>query len=172
MRRKLTHFYLKRFNKISDSIKIGRKINFQKFLMHSSIIVILIIATASMAIADESFLIQSFSNKESGENSSLTPRGHIEDFSWKKKVSSEGVIEITGIGFSVVNDDKNKHSFEICSTIQGPLEKFTPSLDSPLACTNTEEIESNEKLTSQTIDFSKGIKVSDLIDISIVIQET
>ena len=132
---------------------------------------ILIIATVSMAIADESILTQSFSNSELGKNAQIIPRGHIEDFSWTKKVSSDGVIEISGIGFSVVNDGKVAQSFEICTVIQGPLGKFTPSLDSSLACTRTQIIETNEKAVNQFIDFDTGIKVSELVDISIAIQE-
>ncbi len=139
--------------------------------MHGFIAMILIIATISMAIADESILTQSFSNSELGINTITTPRGHIEDFSWSKRVSSDGVIEISGIGFSVVNDGDIAQSFEICTIIQGPLEKFTPSLDSPLACTNTEVIKVNKKSVNQFIDFTNGVKVSELVDISIAIQE-
>ncbi|AJW70529.1 conserved exported protein of unknown function [Nitrosopumilus adriaticus] len=139
--------------------------------MYGILTMILIVATISMAIADESILTQSFSNSESGKNGLITPRGHIEDFSWTKKVSSDGVIEIRGIGFSVVNDSKVAQSFEICTIIQGPLKKFTPSLDSPLACTNTDEIEAYEKSVNHSIGFSNGVKVSELVDISITIQE-
>ena len=93
---------------------------------------------------------------------------HIEDIGL---FVDDGVIEISGIEFSVVNEDIISHSFEICSIVQGPLEVFTPSLDSSLACTSTEEIENNGKIVNQIIDFPRGIKVSDLVDISIVIQE-
>jgi len=167
----LTDHNLKTINRISDFIKLGKKVGYQKFIPHIGIILILIIATVSMAIADESLATQSFLNSENGENPTFTPRGHIEDFSWVKRVSEDGVIEISGIGFSVINDDDVTHSFEICSIVQGPLEKFTPSLDSQLVCTTSKEIESNEKLTNQSIQFPKGIKISDLVDISIAIQE-
>jgi len=162
----LSHFYFeKNINNITNRINNG---NLQKFVIHGSFIAILIIATTSMATADESILTQTFTNSEINE---IAPHGHIEDFSWIKKVSTDGVIEISGIGFSVVNDDEITHSFEICSIIQGPLERFTPALDSPLACITTEKIESGAKTTSQTINFSQGVKVSDLVDISIAIQE-
>ena len=167
----MNHLGFNRLNKISDNRKLDKKDDFQKFVIYGSFIGILIIATTAMAIADESILTQSFSNSEFGENSVFTPHGHIEDFSWTKRVSVDGVIEISGIEFSVVNDDIISHSFEICSIVQGPLEVFTPSLDSSLACTSTDEIENNGELTNQLIDFPKGIKVSDLVDISIAIQE-
>ena len=162
----MSHFYFeKNINKITNQINNG---NLQKFVIHGSFIAILIIATTSMAVADESILTQTFTN--SGITK-VVPHGHVEDFSWIKKVSTDGVIEISGIGFSVVNDDKIAHSFEICTIIQGPLEIFTPALDNPLACIATEKIESSAKITSQIIDFSHGVKVSDLVDISIAIQE-
>ena len=162
----MSHFYFeKNINNITNRINNG---NLQKFVIQGSFIAILIIATTSMATADESILTQTFTNSEINE---IDPHGHIEDFSWIKKVSTDGVIEISGIGFSVVNDDETTHSFEICSIIQGPLERFTPALDSPLACITTEKIESSAKTTSQTINFSQGVKVSDLVDISIAIQE-
>lgn len=168
----MNHAYFeKSLKKVANRIKLGGKEDLQKFFIHTSFIVILIIATTTMAIADESILTQSFSNSEFVENPPFTPRGHIEDFSWTKRVSSDGVIEISGIGFSVINDDDIAHSFEICTIVQGPLEKFTPPLDSPLACTNTEKIEPYEKRVNQFIDFSNGVKVSELVDISIAIQE-
>lgn len=144
--------------------------DFEKFAIFSFILV-LILGTATIALADESFLIQSFSNSELEEFSTLVPQGHIEDVSWIKKVSIDGVIEINGINFSVVNDDYNSHLFEICAVIEGPIGEFTPSLDSPPACTSLEIIEGNEKLKNQSIGFLKGVKVSDLIGISIAIQE-
>lgn len=168
----MNHVYFeKSLKKVTNRIKFDGKDGFQKFFIHASFIVILIIATTTMAIADESILTQSFSNSEFIENSAVAPRGHIEDFSWTKRVSTDGVIEISGIGFSVINDDNIAHSFEICTIVQGPLEKFTPSLDSPLACTNTEKIEPYGKIVNQVIDLSNGVKVSELVDISIAIQE-
>ena len=157
--------------KVSNQMRVAGKIDFQKVLIHVSFIIILIIATSAMAIADESVLIQSFSNSDSGKNLELTPHGHVEDFSWIKKVSNDGVIEISGIEFSVVNDDKKKHAFEICTIVQGPPEIFTSSRDSPLACTSTDKIKSNEKIRNQIIYFTKGVKVSELVDISIIVEE-
>ena len=166
----VNYFFEKNLNCIKSQKKF-ENIDFQKYIMYGILAMILIIATISMAIADDSILIQSFSNSELDENPKFTPHGHIEDFSWTKRVSIDGVIEISGIGFSVVNDGKIAQSFEICTIVQGPLEKFTPSLDSPLACINTEVIEANKKSVNQFIDFSNGVKVSELVDISIAIQE-
>jgi len=145
--------------------------NFENFAIFSFISV-LILGTATIALADESFLVQSLYNSELKEEmSTFTPRGHIEDVSWVKKVSTEGVIEIDGIIFSVINDDHNSHLFEICAVMEGPFGKFTPSLDNPLSCTSLEMIEGSGKLINQSINFPKGVKVSEIVDVSIVIQE-
>ncbi len=150
---------------------MGEKMDFEKIATFSFISV-LILGTTTISLADESFLVQSLSHSElKKEISTFAPQGHIEDISWVKKVSSEGVIEINGIIFTVVNDDHNLHLFEICAVIEGPFGKFTPSFDDPLSCTTLELIEGYGKLVNQSIDFSKGVKVSEIIDISIVIQE-
>lgn len=144
----------------------------QNFVIFGSFILVLIIATSTMAVADESFLLESFSNFQiNGDNPTFAPHGYIEDISWVKKVSLEGVIEIDGITFSIVNDDYNSHLFEICAVIEGPPGKFTPSLDSDPMCLFSEVIEGNSMMTNQSLNFSKGVKTSDIMDISIMIQE-
>jgi len=144
----------------------------QQFVISIGFISILVIATSTMALADQSILIESFSTvRLNDENPTLFPRGYVDNISWVKKVSSDGVIEIDGIIFSVINEDNIAHSFEICAVIEGPLGMYTPSLDSPLACTNTGEIAESNTSINQSIDFPKGVKVSELIDISITIQE-
>lgn len=136
-----------------------------------SLVPVLILATSSIALGDQSFLTQPLSSSQISENSTFTPHGHIEDISWIKIVSGEGVIAIDGITFSVVNSDEISHLFEICAVIEGPLGEFSSSLDNAPACTSLEMVKGNEKLTNQTIYFLKQVKVSDLIDISIIIQE-
>ena len=144
----------------------------QQFIISISFISILVVATSTMALADQSLLIESFSTVSlNDETSILFPRGYVENISWVKKVSIDGVIEIDGIIFSVINEDDIPHSFEICAVIEGPIGTYTPSLDNTLACTNTEEIEGNNTSINQSIHFFKGVKVSELIAISITIHE-
>jgi len=144
----------------------------QHFIISISFITVLVIATSTMALADQSLLIESFSTVSlDDENPTLFPQGYVDNISWVKKVSTDGVIEIDGIIFSVINEDNFPHSFEICAVIEGPIGTYTPSIDDSLACTNTEEIEGNSISINRSIDFSKGVKVSELIDISITIQE-
>ena len=136
------------------------------------LMLVLVVATSTMALADESFIVESFFDPISSEEIPIdTTRGHIENFSWIQKVSSEGVIEIKGISFVVINDDDANHSFQICTVIEGPTGQFTPSWDSPLACSTTEIITNENKSNIQIIEFSKGVKVSDLVNITISIQE-
>ena len=144
--------------------------DFQK-IVWISFVSILILATSSMALADESFLVQSSSSSKLTEDPTNSPHGYIEDISWVKKVSTDGVIEIDGITFSIVNSDDDFHLFEVCAVIEGPLGEFTSPLDNSLDCTSLETLKGNEKLIGQSIDFSKGVKVSDMIGISIIIQE-
>ncbi len=136
------------------------------------LMLVLVVATSTMALADESFIVESFFNSNSSEeiNTSIV-RGHVEDFSWIQRVSMDGVIEISGISFVIRNDDDTNHSFQICTVIEGPTGQFTPSFDSPLACTTTKIITNENKSNLQTIEFTQGVKVSDLVDITISILE-
>lgn len=140
-------------------------------VMWISLVPVLILATSSIALGDQSFLTQSLSSSQITENGTITPHGYIEDISWIKIVSGDGVIAIDGITFSIVNSDEISHLFEVCAVIEGPLGEFSSSLDNAPACTSLEMVKGNEKLTNQTINFFKEVKVSDLIDISIIIQE-
>ena len=136
------------------------------------LMLVLVVATSTMALADESFLEVSFLNPISNnEPSTTTVSGHVEDFSWIQRVSTEGVIEISGISFVVKNDGDSNHSYQICTVIEGPMGQFTPSFDSPLACTTTEIITNENKSNIQTIELSKGVNISDLVDITISIRE-
>lgn len=136
------------------------------------LMLVLVVATSTMALADESFLevplLNPISNNEPSET---VVSGHVENFSWIQRVSTEGVIEISGINFVVINDDDSEHSFQICTVIEGPIGQFTPSFDNPLACTTTEIITNENKSNIQTIELFKGVNVSDLVDITISIRE-
>ena len=136
------------------------------------LMLVLVVATSTMALADESFLEVSFLNPISNNNpSTTTVSGYVEDFSWIQRVSTEGVIEISGISFVVKNDGDSNHSYQICTVIEGPMGQFTPSFDSPLACTTTEIITNENKSDLQTIELFKGVNISDLVDITISIRE-
>ena len=136
------------------------------------LIMILVVATSTMALADESFLTNPVLNPISNNDPiPTTATGHVENFSWIQRVSIDGVIEVSGINFLVVNDDDIEQSFQICTVIEGPTGQFTPSFDSPLACITTKNIANENRSELQTIELPKGVKVSDLVDITITIQE-
>lgn len=147
------------------------KIDFQK-ITTIGFFSILVLATTSIAMADDSFLIETSSNSKLTENLPKSPHGYVENVSWVKKVSTSGVIEIDGIIFSITNYDKIDHLFEICALIEGPVGKYTPPPDSAPACTSPALIKSDQKLQNQSIKFGKGVKISDMVDISITVQET
>lgn len=140
-------------------------------IIFSSFFIVLILATSSMALADELLIEKTFLDVQL-ENDTIVPRGHIDDIEWIKRVSSEGVIEIKGISFSVINDDDESHLFQICMIIEGPIGTFTPILENPPTCISTETIDGKNKIKNQLIEFSKGIQVSDLEGISFTIQES
>jgi|APSaa5957512535_1039671.scaffolds.fasta_scaffold09107_4 hypothetical protein len=136
------------------------------------LIMILVVATSTMALADDSFLANSFLNPISNNEPILTTAiGHVENFSWIQRVSIDGAIEVSGINFIVVNDDDAEQSFQICTVIEGPTGQLTPSFDSPLACTTTEIISNENRSELQIIELPNGVKVSDLVDITITVQE-
>jgi hypothetical protein len=147
--------------------------NFQKFIIFGVLISILVITMASWTMAEESsFVTQSFTSNESeDEFSTHIAMGHIEDVVFVKEVSPTGVIEIDKITFTVVNDDQNVHSFQICAIIEGPSGTYSPPIGNAPACTNTELIEGSSKSVNQSIDFLNAINVSDIVDISISIEE-
>ena len=140
-------------------------------VMTIGFISVLFFATSSIALADDSELIQTLFGSPISSNPVSESHGQIEDVSWIKKVSSEGVIEIDGMLFSIFNNDEKSHLFEICVVIEGPLGEFTPQLDSNPACTSLVMIDGVKTLKNLSIDFSKGVKVSDMVDVSITIQE-
>ena len=136
------------------------------------LIMILVVATSTMALADDSFLANSFLNPISNNEPILTTAiGHVENFSWIQRVSIDGAIEVSGINFIVVNDDDAEQSFQICTVIEGPTGQLTPSFDSPLACTTTEIISNENRSELQIIELPNGVKVSDLVDMTITVQE-
>jgi len=147
--------------------------NFQKYIMFGILLSILVITMTSWTLAEESsFDIQSFVNNETVDGfSTYTPRSHLEDIVFVKKVSSAGVIEIDKITFTVVNDDQNVHSFQICMIIEGPSGTYNPPIGNASACTNLELIEGPGKLVDQSIDFLNAVNVSDIVDISMSIEE-
>ena len=144
----------------------------QELLMYGGFIAILIIATTTVALADETILIQSGLNSELENKITLhIPHGHIEDISWVERVSNEGTIEISGINFSVINNDDIPHSFETCVGIGKITDEETVKKDNSIVCSHSKIIEKKSKLADQKIELSKGVKVSNLKNISISIKE-
>ena len=109
----------------------------------------------------------------SDNNSVPTARGNITALTWTEEVSIGGTIETDQIIFAVGNEDPvNSHEFQICAVIEGPSGTFTPAAGSAPECTSTVAIAAFGNLTSQTIDFTIPVNVTDIVDISFTIEET
>jgi len=143
----------------------------QKLTSFGVLFAILVIAVTSGIFAEEfSFASKSVLNDLSADEFSISaPAGHVEDISFVQQVSTTGTIEIGAITFTLVADDPNIHSFQVCATLEGPSGIFSPSTDNTPACTNA-ELQGN-KLSNQSIDFLRGVNVSDIVGISISVKE-
>ena len=145
--------------------------NFEKFVAITGIISIVILATSTVALADESIFLQSIALSEIEGEIPISPVGTIQEISWLKQVSNEGVIEISGISYSVKNNDSESHTYEVCFLIEGPNNVFMPNANEDPICQKTSKIEGNSIVENQKLDFTRGIKVSELKDISFSIEE-
>ena len=145
--------------------------NFEKFVAITGIVSIAILATSTVALADESIFLQSIALSEIEGEIPISPLGTIQEISWLKQVSNEGVIEISGINYSVKNNDSEPHSYEVCFLIEGPNNVFMPNTNEDPICQKTKDIEGNSIIENLKLDFTRGIKVSELKDISFTIEE-
>lgn len=144
--------------------------NFEKFVAITGIISIGILATFTVALADESIFLQSIAFSEIDGEIPISPLGTIQGISWLKQVSNEGVIEISGISYSVKNNDLDPHTYEICFLIEGPSNVFMPNSSEEPLCQITLDIKGDNVVQNQKLDFTRGIKVSELKDISFTIE--
>ncbi|WP_299293047.1 hypothetical protein [Nitrosopumilus sp.] len=145
--------------------------NFEKFVAITGIISIAILATSTVALADESIFLQSIALSEIEGEIPISPLGTIQEISWLKKVSNEGIIEISGINYSVNNNDSEPHAYEVCFLIEGPNNVFMPNVNEDPVCQKTSDINGNSIMENLVLDFPRGIKVSELKDISFTIEE-
>ncbi len=99
-------------------------------------------------------------------------RGNVTSIDFIQEVASDGVVETDGINFSVGNEDAaNAHIFEICLVMEGPIGVFNPPVGSIPQCITTLSIAANARLEGQTIVGITAIDISDLLNISISIEE-
>lgn len=146
--------------------------------MSSSVIItiigMVILSTATVAFAATLSTPLEFNLIGSSDNVLISAaRANVTAINFITEVSGEGVVETDGINFSVGNEDTlNSHVFEICMVLEGPIGVFSPIAGSGPACTTTTSIAANAILTSQTITLTSAMNVTDLLDISISVEET
>jgi len=146
--------------------------------MTSSVIItiigMVILSTATVAFAATLSTPLEFNLIGSSDNVLISAaRVNVTAIDFITEVSGEGVIETDGINFSVGNEDTlNAHIFEICLVLEGPIGVFSPVIGGAPACTTTTSIAANAILTSQTITLTSAMNVTDLLDISISVEET
>lgn len=108
----------------------------------------------------------------SDNNAVTTARGNITALVWTEEVSIGGTIETDEITFAVGNEDGvNLHDFQICATIEGPVDTFTPVAGDAPACVLTGPVAAYANSTGHIIAFAIPVNVTDIVDISFSIEE-
>ncbi len=108
----------------------------------------------------------------SDNNAVTTARGNITALTWVEEVAPEGVIETDSIVFAVGNEDGTEaHDFQICAVIEGPAAVYSPAAGQLPACTTTGLVAAHANSTSNFINFTAAVNVTDIVDISFTIEE-
>ncbi len=114
-------------------------------------------------------------NNIGGDDNVSVPaaRAAISALTWTEEVAADGVIEVGTITFTVTNEDAGAaHVFQVCAVLEGPAATYVPAAGSPPECTSTASIAASGNETGVTITFTNSVDVSDLVDISLSVEET
>ena len=98
-------------------------------------------------------------------------RANITALGWTEEVAPAGVIEVGTITFEVNNEHSATRTFEVCAVLEGPVGVFVPTAGSAPQCVTTSSIAATSTETGLQIVFSPSVNVSDLVDISLSIEE-
>ena len=104
-------------------------------------------------------------------------RGNVTALAWTEEVAADGVIEVDTITFTVGNEDTAAaHTFQVCAVIEGPASTFSPAAGSAPECVSTASIGArgagSDQQTGVTLAFTTAVDVTDIVDISISLEET
>lgn len=100
-------------------------------------------------------------------------RGNVTALAWTEEVAADGVVEVDTITFTVGNEDTaSAHTFQVCAVIEGPASTYTPAAGSAPECSSTASIAANGEETGVSIAFTTAVDVTDIVDISISLEET
>jgi len=100
-------------------------------------------------------------------------RANVSALTWTERVSPVGVVEVGTITFTVTNEDAaDPHVFDVCAILEGPVGTYAPLAGNAPECITTASIAASGTQTGVTLSFGTSVDVSDLVDISISIEET
>ncbi len=100
-------------------------------------------------------------------------RANVSALGWTEEVAPDGVVEVGTVTFTVTNEDAGAaHVFEVCAVLEGPIGTYVPTAGSAPQCQSTASIAASGTEAGVVITFSPSVDVSDLVDISLSIEET
>jgi len=111
----------------------------------------------------------------SDNNQVSTARGNITDLTWTEEVGTHGEIETDRIDFTVNNNSTSSTiTFTVCSVIEfnNGSAYFSPAVGEIPACVTTDSISANSADTTNYIDFTLPVNVTEMVDISFSIEES
>jgi hypothetical protein len=99
-------------------------------------------------------------------------RGNVTSLAWTEEVDSNGVVATKQIIFTVGNEDPAAaHTFQVCAILEAPALTFQPAAGAPPSCISTSSISASSTLTSQSLNFTNTVTVTDIANISFSIEE-
>jgi|SaaInlStandDraft_7_1057024.scaffolds.fasta_scaffold96566_2 hypothetical protein len=110
----------------------------------------------------------------SDNNEVATARGNVTSILWTEEVGLHGEIETDRIDFTVANNSTaDTIIFDVCAVIEfnNGSAYFSPPAGQAPACVTTDSIGPNALDTSNYIEFNLPINVTEIVDLSISIQE-
>ena len=135
---------------------------------------IAVLMTATVGFGSSLATTTTLANIGGDDNVSVpAARANISALVWTEKVATDGVIEIDTMTFTVTNEDAGAaHIFNVCAVLEGPVGVYAPTVGSAPQCTVTASIVASGTEAGVVITFPASVDVSDLVDISISIEET
>ncbi len=146
------------------------------FVMNNNLIAILGIAFLTTATIGFGAVLATPTtlNNIGGDDDVVVPaaRANISLLGWTEEVAPDGVVEVGLVTFTVTNEDAGApHTFEVCAVLEGPAATYVPAAGSAPECVTTASIAASGTEAGVVIIFSPSVDVSDLVDISLSIEE-
>lgn len=111
----------------------------------------------------------------SDNNAVNTARANVTAILWTEEVGTHGEIETDRMDFTVANNSTTGPlTFDVCAVIEfnNGSAYYSPATGQEPACVTTDAISANTLDTSNYIDFTLAVNVTEMVDLSISIQES